>query len=280
MANASDHDDERARASARFARRAQSIASLLGHRLDTAMATYDLTEKRLWAAHRDMAELHRWGGAPTPAGYWESTANPRAQRFLGEMIDVIAAEEEELMRAFQQFAFSIAERSRRDAPPTDDNPLNRDQPAGGSDIDLATAIAVAQAGVDGFVAAANVGARINEVGAWWQGKLRRKAILTAAGRLLTAPVGRYDAEVAAAEMRLLETPPWSLDDRLLSAFELAHSDLRDHIETRRSDLRRRVHAMLSEADGNARRRADKPDNRGRRRASPEAASESDAIELR
>lgn len=278
MPNASEHADERADASQRFARRAQSIASLLGHRLEMAMEAHDLSEKRLWAAHRDMVDLHRRGAAPTPIHYWETTAHPRAQRFLGEMIDAIAAEEEELMRAFQQFAFSIAERSRRNAPPTDDNPLDRRPSSGGADIDLATAVAVAQTGVDEFLEAAAVGNRINEVGAWWQGKLRRKAILATAGRLLITPVGRYDAEVAAAEMRLLEKPPWSLDDRLLSAYELAHSDLRDHVATRRSDLHRRFRAMLAEADGAGRRRADRPDPPPRHRESRDAAA--DAIELR
>ena len=278
MPNAPEQSDEWADASHKFARRAQSIAGLLGHRLETTMSAHDLSEKRLWAIHRDMEDLHRRGGAPTPADYWEKTAYPRAQHFLSEMIDVIAAEEEELMRAFRQFAFSVAERSRLDSPSMDDNPLDRHSPVGGADIDLATAIAVAQSGVDEFVAAAEVGNRINEVGAWWQGRLRRKAILAAAGRLLVTPLGQCDVEVAAAEMRLLAKPPWSIDDRLLSAYELAHSDLRDHVAKRRSDLHRRIRAMLSEADGRGRRQGDPP--RSQHKARPDGSSRADAIELR
>lgn len=273
----SDHSDGRAHASVTFARRAQSIATLVARRLATAAAAHDLSEKRLWASHRDMADLHRCGGAPNPIDYWEKTAHPLAQRFLAEMIDVIDGEEEELVRAFQQFAFAVAERSRRDAPSMDGNPLDVQPPAGASDIDLATAIAVARTGVDEFVAAATVGNRINEVGAWWQGRLRRKAILVSAGRLLMTPVGRYDSAVAAAEMRLLAEPPWSLDDRLLSAYELAHSDLRDHVETRRRDLRRRFQAMLIEAAGGGRRRADQP--RARQKDRTAGSWRADAIEL-
>lgn len=275
MPNAFEADDDRARAADRFARRAQSIASLLDRRLKHTISAHDLSEKRLWAAHREMAEQHRRTAAPTPGDYWEKTAYPRAQRFLAEMVDVVAAEEEELTRAFQQFAFSVAEQTRRGAPAIDDNPLEQRRPTGGADIDLDTAIAVARSGVDEFVAAAAVGNRINEVGAWWQGKLRRKAIVVSMARLLVAPVGHYQIEVAAAEMRLLARPPWSLDDRLLSAFELAHSDLREHLSARRRDLHRRFEAMLEEAAGARRQATDRP----RRRPQPDASSTTDAIEL-
>ncbi|MDH4277842.1 MAG: hypothetical protein OEW83_07140 [Acidimicrobiia bacterium] len=283
MSYVAEHSDERAQAAEKFAGRAQSIATLLGHRLEAALSAHDLSEKRLWAAHREAAELHRRGGAPTPAEFWDKTAHPLSQHFLSEMIGVIAAEEEELMRAFHRFAFTTAERSRREAPTVDDNPLDRPRPSGGTDIDLATAVAIAQSGADDFIAAAAIGSRINEVGAWWQGKLRRRAIRATAGRLLITPLGRYDLAVSAAEMRLLGEPPWSLDDRLLSAFELAHSDLRDHLATRRNDLRRRFRAILEEADGASRRRVDRPQIQAnpqtRRHAPPDTTSRSDTIEL-
>lgn len=283
MSHVAEHSDERAQAAEKFARRAQSIATLLGHRLEAALSAHDLSEKRLWAAHREVAELHRHGGAPSPAEYWDKTAHPLSQHFLSEMTEVLAAGEEELMRAFRKFAFAVAEQSRREAPTVDDNPLDRPPPSGGADIDLTTAIAIAESGSEEFLAAAAIGNRINKVGAWWQGKLRRRAILATAGRLLITPLGRYDLEVSASEMRLLGEPPWSLDDRLLSAFELAHSDLRDHVATRRNELRRRFRAILEEADGSSRRRADRPQAQStpqtRRLPPPDTASRSDTIEL-
>ncbi len=278
MPNRPEHSDDRAPAHDRFARRAQSIAALVARRLEATRSAHDLSERRLWAAHRDLIELHREGGAPTPTDYWEQSAHPRARHFLNEMMQVIAAEQEELLRAFQQFAVGIAERPGLAAPAREDDSAGHRCFPGQVDDTLAAAIAVAHAGVDEFITAASVGNKINEVGAWWQGKLRRKAILATAGKLLITPLGRYEIEVAAAEMRLLAEPPWSHDDRLLSAFELAHSDLRDHVATLRKDLHRRTRAMLTEAYGNDGRR---PSRSGRRdQPHPDQAPIVDAIELR
>ena len=99
-------------------------------------------------------------------------------------------------------------------------------------------------GIDDFLAAASTANRINEVGAWWQGRLRRKAILTAAGRLLITPIERCELVVTSAEMDLLSGPPWCHDDRLLSAFELAHGDLRDHVARAGQELNRQAVAMI------------------------------------
>ncbi len=277
MQNAPDAPTSLHPADDRFRQRAASIAGLLSHRLETTLAAHDLTDKRLWTSHRKVAELYRHGRAPRPSDYWEKTAHPRAQRFLSEMTQVIADEQEELMRAYQQFAVDVVARPDFGAA-AGTRPDGRQPNAANADPILAAAVAVARAGVDEFTDAAAIDSRINEVGAWWQGKLRRKAIISSAGRLLFTPVGRYEFEVSAAEMRLLREPPWCLDDRLLSAFELAHGELRDHVADLRTELRRRTRAMLEQA--HAKRRPPVDRSHLRRSARSEQAPSVNAIELR
>ncbi len=71
-------------------------------------------------------------------------------------------------------------------------------------------------------------------------------MLKAAGHVLTSP-GGFELAVAAAEMALLSQAPWSHDDRLLSAFELAHGRLRDHGLDVERRLRRQTRAMFHRA---------------------------------
>lgn len=255
MPTAPDHSDDRTAAGDRFSRRAQSIAALLAHRLETALLLHDLSEKRLWAAHRTVARLHRQGLAPTPTRYWEETAQPEARRLLHEAMQIFEAERDELKKALQQFAITVGEQRRAEAMAVDHVTSDRYQPANGLDPAISVDLAVARNGIDVFLAAASTGGRLNEVGAWWQGRLRRRAILATAGRLLITPLERCELAVSAAEMKLLSGPPWCHDDRLLSAYEVAHSDLRDHVTRAGAGLERQARAMLEAVHSPDRRRA-------------------------
>ncbi len=252
----------------RFDRRAQSIATLLAHRLESTISLHDLTRKRLWATHRNIADLRRQGRAPTLSDFWEQTAHRQARHFLTEAVNVIDAEREELTKALQHYAISIAEQDRGTAD-------------GGPEAASATVernMATAMAGIELVVGAATAISSINELGAWWQGRLRRAAIMATAGRLLFTPVGRFELEVSAAEMRLLDRPPWSHDDRMLSAFELAHSDLRDHLASARNELGRQARAMITQVHaGDATRRVDR--YASARSVQPEQSASIEAIEL-
>ncbi len=266
--------DHRVTAADRLIARTRSIATLLAHRLESAMSFHDLTTKRLWAAHRNTAELHRQGRAPTATDFWDLTAQPEAQHLLNEAVQVIDAHQSEFTKALQQFAVSIREQQqrRRTANPAVDNasrPVSSTDRAVGSaepllavDPLLAADLAVAREAVECFIAGATVSHRINEVGAWWQSKLRRRAILATVGRLLFTPLGRYELAVTAAEMTLLSEPPWSHDDRMLSAFELAHGDLRDHVSDLAEELDRRAAAMIRDVHTiDRRRRSPRPQPR-------------------
>lgn len=69
---------------------------------------------------------------------------------------------------------------------------------------------------------------IDELGQWWQRRLRRAATLRALPDVAARRPGAAEITIAHHEMWLLDQPPWSHGDRLLSAFELAHAEIRRH----------------------------------------------------
>ncbi len=69
---------------------------------------------------------------------------------------------------------------------------------------------------------------IDELGQWWQRRLRRAATLRALPDVAARLPGAAELTIAHHEMWLLDQPPWSHGDRLLSAFELAHAEIRRH----------------------------------------------------
>ncbi|MEZ5408834.1 MAG: hypothetical protein R2761_12465 [Acidimicrobiales bacterium] len=71
-------------------------------------------------------------------------------------------------------------------------------------------------------------ADIDELGQWWQRRLRRAATLRALPDVAARLPGAAELTIAHHEMGLLDQPPWSHGDRLLSAFELAHAEIRRH----------------------------------------------------
>ena len=81
-------------------------------------------------------------------------------------------------------------------------------------------------------------AEINDLGAWWQRRLRRSALLRSIPTIATNTPARAEFLIANKEMMLLDRPPWSHSDRLLSAFELAHGQIARY-------GRRRVTELLS-----------------------------------
>lgn len=69
---------------------------------------------------------------------------------------------------------------------------------------------------------------IDGLGQWWQRRLRRAATLRALPDVAARLPDAAELTIAHHEMWLLDQPPWSHGDRLLSAFELAHAEIRRH----------------------------------------------------
>ncbi len=79
-------------------------------------------------------------------------------------------------------------------------------------------------------------AEINDLGAWWQRRLRRAALLRSIPTIASNTPARAEFLIANKEMMLLDRPPWSHSDRLLSAFELAHGQIARYGKRRVTEL--------------------------------------------
>ena len=79
-------------------------------------------------------------------------------------------------------------------------------------------------------------AGINDLGSWWQRRLRRAAMMRSILAIATNTPARAEFLIANKEMALLDQAPWSHGDRLLSAFELAHGEIAKYGRRRASEL--------------------------------------------
>ncbi len=171
-------------------------AERVARRLDELLASSDLSRRELQATHRRISLLDREGTAPSANEFWEAAAAPRADFLVRRALAIL---DEEL------WLLTGAVRAGVCVP--DD--------AGVSARDAYLHL----------VAALPDGAAIDELGRWWQRRLRRAAVAGSIPAVLTARPGEIDLVVSNHEMVLLDRAPWSHGDRLLSAFELGRNEL-------------------------------------------------------
>jgi hypothetical protein len=219
-------------AAQRFERRAESIATRLERQLEATASFHDLSKRQLLASHRSVLKLTRGGSVPTPQEFWEQTAQPQARNMFDAAQAAIDGEAGELNKALQQLATAIRLDIRANAGSIDE------------DWPIDELCEVAYRGIRRLVLTVRILNEIDELGRWWQGRLRRKATFSVAFRVLTSPLRHFELIVSTAEMALLERPPWSHDDRLLSAFELAHGELREYAMNLEQQLQRRARSMI------------------------------------
>ena len=95
------------------------------------------------------------------------------------------------------------------------------------------------AAVDRLLGAVPPSDSIDDLGEWWQRRLHRRALLRAVPRFLTSRASA-EAIVGAVELDVLDASPWCYGDRLLSAFELAHAEIRRQANGLAEDLTARI----------------------------------------
>ena len=203
-------------------RSAADAGARLAARLAEAVARHDLTRHDLLAAQHDVIRLQRIGAAPTPTEYWRRSALPRAARLVDSSMVAVVEEGHRLGEALDRF---LTEHDRRG--PDHDDPLDR------------RAVVVTDRAIAQLISALPSSRPIHDLGAWWQRRLRRTAIMRSLPELLT-PGADADRIVGRAEMSLLDRAPWCHGDRLLSAFELAHGEIRTQTELVADGLTARV----------------------------------------
>lgn len=205
----------------------------LGIKLRLALSKHDLTRQELLAAQRDIVRLARIGAVPGPTEYWQRSALPRASALVDESMIAVVDEGAALGESIDQFLLAISR-----PPLTDwaDRWLN----------ERALRAATAKP-ISCLVEAVPPPHPINALGTWWQHKLHQAAVRQSIPKLLTGLVsasgdesGKADVVIGQAELALLDGPPWSHGDRLLSAFELAHGEIRTQTELVAEGLTTRV----------------------------------------
>lgn len=208
----------------KLAASSRSSALRLNQRLQATVDRHDLRRKELLATHRDIERLHRAGALPNPTEYWQQSALPRAAMLVDESMTALVEEGEQIGCALDHF---MAELDGADHPWCDTKP-------GRSAAHELSVFAIA-----GLTDAVPSDREIHALGAWWQRRLRRTATLRAMPTLVRGR-GDADAVIGRTEMDLLDGPPWTHGDRLLSAFELAHSEIRTQTELVADGLTTRV----------------------------------------
>lgn len=222
-------------------RQIADTADRLRHELGTIFSSHGLERKQLLTVQRGLVRLQRHGGAPTANDFWEATARPRAELLTRLAKATIEAELAALVAGEDStFACTII---AADA-------MSSSVVTNGS-VGAANCTAVVRAvkqrrrgsvddrheqAVATLVAAIPARDGLDELGRWWQRRLRRAATIRAFPTLAGTAAMRAELVVSQFEMQLLDETPWSHGDRLLSAFELAQSDIRRFAETRIAEM--------------------------------------------
>ncbi|MDH3679739.1 MAG: hypothetical protein OEV40_07295 [Acidimicrobiia bacterium] len=157
--------------------------------LDTLSSAHDLRRRDVRAAEQAIRRLDRHAMAPTANEFWATTALPRAQRLLVETRHVIDRD----LLCLQAHADRPGSRLRV------------------SHREVVSALPSTQ--------------HINDLGCWWQQRLRRAALIRSAAAVVGRPPSQAELTIANHEMALLNRAPWAHGDRLLSAFELVHGEI-------------------------------------------------------
>jgi len=175
----------------------------LRKRLSEVNADHGLDRRQLLQTQRAVASLVRSGVVPPANEFWETTALPRAQQLVQRSRTVV--DEELALLAdqvdVQRFQWEV-------------------------DIDL-------------FLGSVPGHDDIDELGRWWQRRLRRVATMRALPLVLARKPSETELAVSHMEMALLDQAPWSHGDRLLSAFEVARREIRHYAHRRLGEIGRR-----------------------------------------
>ena len=188
-------------------RRAESAFDQLKVRLDVVRSAHDLEWRGLLSEQRKIAALRRAGMAPTADEFWSEAALPMAEQLRLAACAVID-EELDLVNEAVAHLLRVTDKTNSAWPAPQ----------------VVRAVAgLRQAQLDDVP--------INRIGERWQRRLRTAAVRRVAVPILISPANETRDRVLQSELRLLTSTPWQHGDRLLSAYEAAHSDIRSHLRT-------------------------------------------------
>lgn len=204
----------------RLRQRVDRSARRLSGRLRVIAEAHDLRASDLKRTHRELRRMCTEGTEPTPTEYWEMTAEPMAATLLNTSIAAIDDELAQVETAIEKFFESV-------------RIINR---SGLAHISAAGVRHTLDAELAVLRECAVSTDRINGLANRWSAQLRRAAWRRQAPLLLFRSTAEADAIVGQAQVALVEASPWAHTDRLLSAFELCHADIRTHLYDRVSEV--------------------------------------------
>lgn len=180
------------------------IVDRLHNRLRLLLGTYGLSRREILRVQEGINRLDRDGMAPTGHDFWTWTAQPRAQTLVDRATEAI---DDELSLLIAELAFA--------GPTADASPVVGATGLSMGEVDLAgRVLAILPRSTD-----------LDELGWWWQRRLRRAALLRAVPSILSGTTADIGLTISRVEMQLLDQAPWVHGDRLLSAFELAYAEI-------------------------------------------------------
>lgn len=204
----------------RLRQRIDVSARRLRSRLRVIAEAHDLRSADLKRTHRELRRMRDDGTAPTPSEYWETTAEPMASLLVSTSIAAIDDELANVDEAIDRFTESI-------------RIINR---TGSTHVSAAQVRTIIEDELTRLDDCAPSTDGINALAHRWSTQLRRAAWRRQAPLLLFRSTAEADVIIGQAQVALVDETPWAHTDRLLSAFELGHADIRTHLADRIADL--------------------------------------------
>ncbi len=185
----------------------------LSSRLESLHSAHGLKSSELWESQRKISRMAADREVPSPSEFWAETAEPWAAIFTSTCILAINEELVPLDDAVSRFAESIAIAN-----------------SNGANISNQMIRTVLKKHLTEPVLAGVPGcAELDALGVVWHSRLRRAAWRKTFPAALFRSAAASDMKIATAQVELAATAPWAHGDRLLSAFEGAAADVREHL---------------------------------------------------
>lgn len=185
----------------------------LSSRLTSLHEAHGLKSSELWESQRKISRMATDHEVPTPSAFWADTAEPWASILTSTCIAAIEEEMGPLKDAVGRFAESIAIANSHGA-----NISNQ-----------AIRIVLAEHLTAPILSAHPTTEVLDNLGVAWHCKLRRAAWRRTFPAVLFRSAATSDLKIAKAQVELASEKPWAHGDRLLSAFEGAQADIREHL---------------------------------------------------
>ncbi len=200
----------------RLCQRIDTSARRLRSRLRVIADAHDLRGSDLKRTQKELRKMRQDGTEPSPTEFWQTTAEPMAAMMVNTSTVAIDDELLNIDDAIDRFTESV-------------RIINR---SGTTHITAAQIRQIIEAELLALDSCSAATDEINLLAHKWSAQLRRAAWRRQAPVLLFKSTAEADTIIGQAQVALVDESPWAHTDRLLSAFELGHADIRTHLVDR------------------------------------------------